>query len=67
MDGGWTAWFDWGDCNKLCDGGNRTRTRECGNPAPESGGLLCLDETDSVRKMEDIEQEACNTQPCKKC
>lgn len=37
IDGGWSCWGAWSSCS----GGQMTRSRHCGNPAPSSGGLPC--------------------------
>ncbi|KAH0627903.1 hypothetical protein JD844_008462 [Phrynosoma platyrhinos] len=37
IDGGWSCWSDWSACKKE----KRTRTRQCNNPAPASGGKPC--------------------------
>ena len=55
VDGGWSNWLI-GNCSKSCDGGNKTKTRTCNNPAPSCGGSNCIGE--SVETME------CNTNPC---
>ena len=39
VDGGWTEWTNWGDCD--CDAGTKTRTRTCTNPPPSGGGEQC--------------------------
>ncbi|XP_015275642.1 PREDICTED: complement component C9 [Gekko japonicus] len=36
-DGGWSCWSSWSPCVQ----GERTRTRECNNPAPKSRGRHC--------------------------
>ncbi|KAL8203958.1 UNVERIFIED_CONTAM: hypothetical protein K2H54_065671 [Gekko kuhli] len=36
-DGGWSCWSSWSPCVR----GERTRTRECNNPAPKSRGRQC--------------------------
>ena len=55
VDGGWSNWLV-GNCSKLCDGGNKTKTRTCNNPAPSCGGSNCIGES--------IETVECNTNPC---
>ncbi|XP_048359938.1 complement component C9 [Sphaerodactylus townsendi] len=37
INGGWSCWSSWSPCVK----GERTRTRECNNPTPGSGGETC--------------------------
>ncbi|XP_014886394.1 complement component C8 beta chain [Poecilia latipinna] len=37
IDGGWNCWGAWSPCS----GGQMTRSRQCSNPAPSSGGLPC--------------------------
>jgi len=39
VNGGWGDWKPWGACNQQT--GERERTRECNNPAPQHGGLPC--------------------------
>ena len=41
VDGGWSEWSDWTECSKDCGGGEKSRTRECNNPAPAHGGSYC--------------------------
>ncbi|KAL0156103.1 hypothetical protein M9458_047349, partial [Cirrhinus mrigala] len=56
VDGSWGQWAPWSECSAPCGGGVKIRTRECDNPAPQSGGREC---TGSGRQ-----QKACNTQDC---
>ncbi|XP_015268441.1 PREDICTED: SCO-spondin [Gekko japonicus] len=43
VDGGFTPWSPWTPCSLTCGGlGNMTRSRECNNPSPASGGKECL-------------------------
>uniref|UniRef100_A0A672H8C6 Complement component 8, beta polypeptide n=1 Tax=Salarias fasciatus TaxID=181472 RepID=A0A672H8C6_SALFA len=37
IDGSWSCWGSWSSCS----GNKRTRSRECNNPAPSSGGMSC--------------------------
>ena len=57
-DGHFTSWTDWSACDKECNGGNRSRTREY-IPAVNGGVNLSLDE-----KAKLLEKELCNPQPC---
>uniref|UniRef100_A0A8D0HGI0 Complement component C8 beta chain n=1 Tax=Sphenodon punctatus TaxID=8508 RepID=A0A8D0HGI0_SPHPU len=36
-DGNWGCWSDW----SACSGGQKTRRRQCNNPAPQNGGKSC--------------------------
>ncbi|KAM5157189.1 adhesion G protein-coupled receptor B1 isoform 2-T2 [Mantella aurantiaca] len=38
IQGGWTGWSSWGDCNRDCGGGIQTRTRSCLS-VPEEGHI----------------------------
>ncbi|MBM4346320.1 MAG: thrombospondin type-1 domain-containing protein [Deltaproteobacteria bacterium] len=58
VDGGWTAWVE-GACSKSCDGGTKTLSRTCSNPAASCGGKTCVGEASKT--------ESCNTQPCQTC
>ncbi|XP_072038771.1 coadhesin-like isoform X1 [Amphiura filiformis] len=43
VDGGWGEWGEYGECSETCgDLSQRTRMRECNNPAPRNGGLECM-------------------------
>ena len=41
VDGAWSSWTEWSSCSVSCDGGTRTRTRTCTEPAPSSTGQDC--------------------------
>ncbi|KAK7479756.1 hypothetical protein BaRGS_00029032, partial [Batillaria attramentaria] len=56
VNGNWTEWSDWTDCSASCSGGERTRQRECSNPAPQYEGREC----DGVA----VEREVCNVAVC---
>ncbi|XP_063692594.1 SCO-spondin-like isoform X10 [Bolinopsis microptera] len=59
VDGGYSDFGDWSECSAECDGGNRTRTRQCNNPAPAHGGAEC--------EGEESEIEICNAHDCLEC
>uniref|UniRef100_A0A671PN95 Uncharacterized protein n=1 Tax=Sinocyclocheilus anshuiensis TaxID=1608454 RepID=A0A671PN95_9TELE len=42
VDGSWGQWAPWLECSARCGGGVKIRTRECDNPAPQSGGRECV-------------------------
>jgi len=56
VDGEWSDYGEWGDCDADCDGGTQTRTKTCSNPAPAYFGNDCVgDASDS---------QPCNQNPC---
>ncbi|CAF1010447.1 unnamed protein product, partial [Rotaria sordida] len=56
VDGSWSPWSQWSNCTADCNGGERTRTRQCNQPAPECNGASCEEPS--------TQSESCNTQPC---
>ncbi|CAH1776655.1 unnamed protein product, partial [Owenia fusiformis] len=42
VNGGWTFWSEWSDCNKECGNGTRERFRTCTYPEPANGGIDCV-------------------------
>lgn len=56
VDGVWSSWSEWSNCTVGCNGGQRTRTRLCNQPAPDCNGKPCAGEPTEI--------ESCNTQPC---
>ena len=56
VDGGWTEFGPWGPCSESCGTGNKSRSRECTNPAPSNGGSECQGLS--------TETDSCNTQEC---
>ncbi|XP_033740050.1 uncharacterized protein LOC117327254 [Pecten maximus] len=59
VDGGWASWSNWSHCSQSCEGGNRTRQRECNNPYPDPEGAPCIGEN--------METELCNEEACPVC
>ena len=41
VDGAWSGWASWSDCDVTCDSGTQSRGRSCDNPAPANGGDVC--------------------------
>eukprot|EP00112_Aurelia_sp_Birch-Aquarium-sp1_P001384 Seg1147.11 transcript_id=Seg1147.11/GoldUCD/mRNA.D3Y31 product=Hemicentin-1 protein_id=Seg1147.11/GoldUCD/D3Y31 len=59
VDGGYTAWTQYGACSKSCGPGRlQTRTRTCTNPSPAHGGRNCL------KLGPPSESKACPTKHC---
>ncbi|XP_077863803.1 SCO-spondin-like [Saccoglossus kowalevskii] len=56
VDGDWSSWSAWSDCDKPCEGGVSRRYRGCVNPAPKGLGRDC--------EGTDVENKPCNTEPC---
>ena len=56
VDGSWSDWGAWSNCDKICGGGTMRRFKMCNNPAPQGGGKNC--------EGMGLESQACNTQPC---
>jgi len=44
VDGSWSAWQNWQDCNASCGDGWMVRKRYCNNPPPAYNGLDCGDD-----------------------
>ncbi|XP_065061366.1 uncharacterized protein LOC135688444 isoform X2 [Rhopilema esculentum] len=56
INGGWTNWTSWQQCNKPCNTGERLRQRWCENPLPMYGGKVC--------EGNGTETAPCNTNIC---
>ena len=54
MDGVWTSWTNWTECNMTCGGGHQERNRTCDGAA--HGGAACVGD--------DGEIQLCNPEPC---
>lgn len=57
VDGGWSAWSDWGKCSQPCSGGIQQRNRTCTNPVPMNNGQQCIGDRSEVT--------ICNEQACR--
>ncbi|XP_061197855.1 SCO-spondin-like isoform X2 [Saccostrea echinata] len=56
VDGGWSLWSTWTQCDVSCGGGMRVRRRTCDTPFPRYGGQSC--------SGENHEEKDCNTMSC---
>ncbi|WAR08197.1 HMCN1-like protein [Mya arenaria] len=48
VDGAWSFWSSWGQCDVTCGNGTRSRVRTCDNPAPAHGGNVCPGDRDQT-------------------
>lgn len=58
IDGGYTEWGGFENCDKSCGGGTRKRKRTCTKPLPLYGGRSC------VHLGIAEETHSCNVEPC---
>lgn len=42
VHGGWSPWSSYGPCSAKCGTGIKQRSRDCSNPAPLFGGMVCI-------------------------
>lgn len=56
MNGNWGGWNAWNTCSQTCGGGTRSRNKECNNPYPSDGGLVCQGDSQ--------ESSDCSTKVC---
>lgn len=56
INGGWSNWTEWVGCDQQCGQFEKNRSRECNNPEPAYGGLLCEGGA--------FEKETCNLPLC---
>ncbi|CAH1242272.1 HMCN1 [Branchiostoma lanceolatum] len=71
IDGGWSQWTPWSDCDAACDFGIIHRYRNCTDPPPKNGGNVCngsYHETDLCIDEpcgpDCLEKEAVTTEDC---
>ena len=60
VDGGYSDWTEWTECDRTCGTGHQTRERICNNPLPSNRGRDCsvLGKSTEVRE--------CKNDPCSK-
>uniref|UniRef100_A0A665VKH1 SCO-spondin n=1 Tax=Echeneis naucrates TaxID=173247 RepID=A0A665VKH1_ECHNA len=58
VDGHWSEWTEWSDCDAHCGGGVRQRNRTCSAPPPKNGGRDC--------EGMNLQSHSCNNQACTK-
>ncbi|KAL4217140.1 hypothetical protein ACF0H5_023594 [Mactra antiquata] len=56
IDGSWSEWTQWKQCDKSCGNGTQSRSRKCTQPMPYNGGKDC----EGVA----METQSCNTVEC---
>ena len=56
VDGGWSEWRPWSNCNVDCGEGKQTRLRDCTNPFPSQTGKRCEGDDKQIQK--------CDKEPC---
>ena len=56
MNGGWSKWEPWTECDVDCGAGKQTSRRYCTNPFPIGGGKGC--------EGDDERSRVCEKGPC---
>ena len=56
VQGNWSQWNNWTECDQPCGTGSRNRSRNCDNPPPGHGGDNCTGNATDV--------QSCNVDPC---
>ena len=60
IDGGYTEWSKWSECDVSCGGGVQRRERSCTNPSPSGEGKDCK----TQELGPESETQECNTEEC---
>ncbi|XP_077999764.1 coadhesin-like [Glandiceps talaboti] len=65
VNGSWSEWSMWLECNKSCENGTQTRTRSCSVPAAAYGGYTCGGKVEAGEDLETESQfQSCNEHRC---
>ena len=56
VDGSWSKWNSWANCDVTCGGGTQKRSRSCSEPSPQYGGTFC--------EGDDSVERTCNKNHC---
>jgi hypothetical protein len=56
VNGNWSTWSIWENCDVTCGFGMQKRTRACDNPYPVFNGIICTGN--------DLQTQNCSTTPC---
>ncbi|XP_078616379.1 uncharacterized protein LOC144884783 [Branchiostoma floridae x Branchiostoma japonicum] len=57
VNGNWSLWTSWSNCDVTCGFGNQSRNRSCDNPPPQHGGANCTGTLEEFRTCD-------SGQPC---